>query len=177
MRPPSIVSYAFRLPVPRPMAFDLLSEPLYLDRLTPDWFRLVPRVAPCRPLRPGSEITYRLRWHGLPFAWTSRITDWREPAFLAYEQRRGPFRYFRHEHSFHDVGGGTEIHDRVLFRMAGGRSVERLVAAPDLRRIFACRARRALPLLRALQAGAGSEARTSRAPWTSAPSSAIERPT
>lgn len=177
MRPPSVVSCTFRLPVPPALAFELLSEPLYLDDLTPGWFRLFPRAMPSRPLRPGSEIVYRLRWRGVPFTWISRITDWREPEFLAYEQLRGPFRHFRHEHVFRAVDGGTEVQDRVLFRIAGGRLPERLIGAPDLRQIFACRARRAPTLLAALQAGTGSGARASRAPWISAPNSASERPT
>lgn len=173
----TLVSHTFHLPVHRPVAFELFSEPRALDQLTPSWFRLEPSAPVPRPLAAGVEIRYRLRWRGLPLGWTSRLTDWREPDFLAYEQARGPFRYFRHEHLFRPVDGGTEIEDRALFRGPGGRLVDRLVVGPELQRIFACRERRARALLRAIQPATGAEAEPSRMPCTSARSSAIERPT
>ena len=153
MRQPSVYTYRFELPVARETLFSLFSEPRYLDLLTPAWFRLHPIGAIPEPLGEGSEISYRLRWRGLPFRWTSRLTDWRHGEFFAYEQERGPYLYFRHEHFFTLVEGGTAVTDRVLFRTPGGLLGDRWVARPDLRRIFATRQRRALPLLRALAVG------------------------
>lgn len=139
----SAYRHVFRLPAEREALFELFSDPRLLDTLTPPWFRLRPLGELPRRLRAGSEISYRLRWRGVPLRWTSRITDWRPPGFFAYEQLRGPFRYFRHEHSFEASGGGTEVVDRVVFRAPGGSLADRLIAGPDLRRIFAFRERQA----------------------------------
>ncbi len=136
-----IRSYAhtFRLPYERGALFDLFSNPRHLDSLTPSWFRLQLLADPPPELTVGSEISYRLRWRGLPLRWTSVVTDWRRPAYLAYEQKQGPYLYFRHDHVFETAGAGTEIVDRVSFRSPGGRLVDRWIVQPELERIFAYR--------------------------------------
>jgi ligand-binding SRPBCC domain-containing protein len=182
-------SHVFSLPFERHEVFALFADPRHLDLLTPPWFRLAPREPlPAKPV-PGVEIRYRLRWRGIPWRWTSLITEWREPDFFAYEQKRGPYRYFRHEHAFTSTTSGTEICDRVLFHGPAGALADRLIALPDLRRIFAYRERIASSVLasqtRALDhlvASGGSRPpahhrRASRMPRTSASSSPIERPT
>ncbi len=140
-------AHTFRLPYERGALFDLFANPRHLDSLTPPWFRLRPLAEPPPELTAGSEIAYRLRWRGLPLRWTSVVTDWRRPAYLAYEQKRGPYLYFRHDHVFESVGDGTEIVDRVFFRSPGGRLVDRWIVQPELERIFAHRERRARALL------------------------------
>lgn len=160
-------AHRFRVPAPRGAVFELFADPRRLDSLTPSWFRLQPTGPLPERLEKGVEIDYRLRWRGLPLRWTSRITDYEEDRFLAYEQKRGPYSYFKHEHLFSDVGPGTEVCDRVFFRTPGGTLFDRFVALPDLRRIFTCRQR--LTHERFVVANC--------IPWTSASSSVIERPT
>lgn len=174
--------HQFDLPVSRRQVFELLSDPDRLDSLTPPWFRLRPRPGAPRRLAEGTEIAYRFRWRGLPLPWVSRITDWREPEFFAYEQQRGPYRFFRHEHTFIATASGARVIDRALFSTHGGRLFDRTLALPDLRRIFAYRERACREWLTSAQpagsAGPGAGAPgASRAPRTSAASSAIERPT
>jgi ligand-binding SRPBCC domain-containing protein len=53
---------------------------------------------------------------------TSRITDWEPPHRLTYEQARGPYRWFRHEHSFETEGDGTRVVDKVIYRAPGGQT-------------------------------------------------------
>jgi len=118
-----------------------------LNKLTPHWFNLEPRPGYSLPLAPGSEVTYRLRWRGLPLSWTSRIVDWEPPHLLTYEQSRGPYRCFRHEHRFEAVAEGTRVIDRVVYRALGGRPIERFLIRPDLARIFRHRERAARRIL------------------------------
>ena len=174
---PASYSHVFRLPVAPATAFELFSNPFHLDSLTPSWFRLLPQKPVPDPLSAGAEITYRLRWRGLPMRWTSRITDWDSPSSFSYEQKVGPYRLFRHEHYFTEVDGGTEIHDHAVFEAPGGNLVNRLIAGPDLRRIFEHRERRALELLDRLQSEGPDPRAARRIPRTRASSSAIERPT
>lgn len=172
----SVVEHEFELPAPRPTAFDLLADPRRLDDLTPSWFRLRPVDSPAR-LGVGAEINYRLRWRRLPLRWTSRIVTWRPPHELAYVQGSGPFVAFRHEHAFAISPAATRIRDRVTFHAPGGRLVDVLLVAPDLRRVLAYRERRAREILREAQAGAPALRGASFMPSTSASSSPIERPT
>lgn len=160
----SSYSYTFRVALDRRTVFQLLAEPRILDRLTPPWFRLRPRTEIPAELEVGTEISYRLRWRGLPFQWTSRITDWVPDEFFAYEQKRGPYRFFRHEHSFTAGKGFTEIRDDVFFRAPGGRLADSLIARPDLRRIFAFRERHLAAVLEELQADTAAGRLASRIP-------------
>lgn len=150
--------HTFRLPVDRRDLFELFADPRYLDRLTPPWFRLLPEGDVSQSLRVGSEISYWLRWRGFRLRWTSLLTDWRAPDYFAYEQKQGPYRFFRHEHFFQDVDGETEVTDRVFFRTPAGALADRLIVRPDLRRIFAFRERHALPVLLALRPASEAEA-------------------
>ena len=52
---------------------------------------------------------------------------------------RGPYRLWHHEHRFSDQNGGTLVADEVQYRVPGGRLINRLFVAPDLRRTFAYR--------------------------------------
>ncbi len=134
----------FHLAAPRGEVFSHLSEPAHLDGLTPAWFRILPREPSPRPLRPGAEIAYRLRWRRLPLAWRSRIVDWQPPAHFTYEQALGPYRRFEHEHVYAEVAsGGTLVIDRVRFALPGWllpRPWWQRRVATDLGRIFEHRA-------------------------------------
>ncbi len=147
MSPPSSYSYVFSLPADVEETFRLFSDPRLLDKLTPSWFELKPTSGFSLPLAPGAEISYRLRWRGLPLRWISRIVDWEPPHLLTYEQVRGPYRSFRHEHRFEEVAGGTRVIDEVVYRASAGRPIELFLIRPDLERIFRHRERVARRIL------------------------------
>ncbi|MDT8436938.1 MAG: SRPBCC family protein [Gemmatimonadota bacterium] len=129
-----------RAPVPEVFAF--LADARNLDALTPAFLRF--RIVTPMPveMRPGLSIDYRLRFRGIPLPWRSEITDWEPHRFFAYEQRRGPYRFWRHEHVFGSTAsGGARTTDRVLWSVAGGPVVRRLVVERHLERIFESRNR------------------------------------
>lgn len=132
-----IVQHSFELPgTSIETVFALFSDPRELDGLTPRWFSLTVN-GPLEPnLRPGSRIDYRFRWRGVPLRWRSLITEYEPPNWLVYEQDRGPFRHFRHEHFFEPTGEGVSVTDRILYSAVGGQWVERRLVEPDLRRIL-----------------------------------------
>jgi ligand-binding SRPBCC domain-containing protein len=98
-------------------------------------------VAAERPLtiQAGTKIDYKLRIHGLPLCWQSLISVWEPPVRFVDEQLRGPYRMWHHEHRFSDENGGTLAADEVHYRVPGGRLVNRLFVAPDLRKVFSYR--------------------------------------
>jgi len=65
---------------------------------------------------PGDTVTWQARHFGVPLRMTSRISEYREPAYFVDEQLRGPFRLWRHEHRFTpDDDGGTLLRDEITF--------------------------------------------------------------
>jgi ligand-binding SRPBCC domain-containing protein len=108
----------------RDRVFDFFSDAFQLEHLTPSWLQF--SVQSPRPIhiREGMQIDYRLRVHGVPMRWQSRIEVWQPPIRFVDVQTRGPYRYWRHEHLFEEVAGGTICRDTVDYvvprRMACG---------------------------------------------------------
>ncbi len=64
----------------------------------------------------GQSVTWRARHFGISWAMTSQITELEEPDRFVDAQLRGPFKTFRHEHSFRAAPDGTEMHDSITFQ-------------------------------------------------------------
>lgn len=122
--------------------FAFFADARNLEELTPPWLRFQIVAPEPVALRAGTRIAYRLRLHGFPLVWESEITTWQPPVRFVDEQYRGPYRRWRHEHTFRDLGDATAVHDRVDYAPRGGRLVNALFVAPDLARIFRYRQRR-----------------------------------
>jgi ligand-binding SRPBCC domain-containing protein len=142
------------LPAPVEPIFEFFSDAYELEAITPPWLQFV--VMHDGPLRItlGAQINYRLRLHGIPLRWQSRISEWDPPRRFVDEQLRGPYRQWRHEHTFEPVDGGTLCRDRVHYRVTGGWLVERLLVRRSLLRIFDYRQRRLEALFQAGTRGA-----------------------
>jgi ligand-binding SRPBCC domain-containing protein len=90
----------------------------------------------------GETVTWRARHFGLWWTLTSRITDVRAPTTFVDEQEAGPFAWFRHEHTFRSVPGGTVMTDDWEHRSPFGRLgrvVDRIVLARYMRRLLETR--------------------------------------
>lgn len=68
----------------------------------------------------GSEVSYRLKLHGVPFQWKSVIQDWSPPFCFTDRQVRGPLKTWIHHHEFKAFGPGTLMRDQVQFRLPLG---------------------------------------------------------
>lgn len=116
-----------------------------LERITPPFLRFRIRRVRGEPFGKDSVIDYRLRLHGLPIHWRTLIEVWEPPRRFVDLQVRGPFRAWRHEHTFEAAGGRTLVTDTVDFDLY----CRRLACTPvlgwlrwieaDLRAIFAYR--------------------------------------
>jgi ligand-binding SRPBCC domain-containing protein len=119
--------------------FAFFSAARNLERLTPDWLRFEVLTPEPIDLREGAVIDYRLRLHGLPLTWRSRIESWKPPHAVVDRQLRGPYRLWHHRHEFTPVAGGTDMHDVVHYGMPlgpAGRIAHALLVRRDLSRIF-----------------------------------------
>jgi ligand-binding SRPBCC domain-containing protein len=118
--------------------FAFFADAVNLERLTPPWLHFSILTPMPVEMRVGLEIAYRITLYGLPMPWRSRIDVWQPGACFVDRQLVGPYRWWRHEHRFEVVPGGTRVVDDVeyapRFAWVSGTLVRR-----NLRRIFAYR--------------------------------------
>ena len=128
------------VPKPRAAVFTFFSDVANLEALTPPWlsFHIVTPLP--IPMQGGTLIDYRLRVHGIPLRWRTRILVWEPEHRFVDEQLRGPYRLWHHEHVFEDVEGGTRMQDRVTYAVWGGALINHLFVRKDVEKIFTYRA-------------------------------------
>jgi ligand-binding SRPBCC domain-containing protein len=131
------------IPVPLEVAFGFFEDPHNLRLITPDWLHF--RISSIRgtPLDVGTTISYRIQWLGLPITWVSRITEFERNRRFVDAQLRGPYRSWRHEHTFEERDGQTVMRDRVHYELplgVLGRIAHRLLVRRQLCAIFDYRA-------------------------------------
>jgi ligand-binding SRPBCC domain-containing protein len=125
-----------RLGAPLAEVFPFFADARNLEALTPPFLRFEILAPGPIEMRVGALIDYRLRVHGLPLRWRSEITAWDPPHLFVDEQRRGPYRLWRHTHRFAADGEATLVEDDVEYAVLGGALVDALLVRRDLDRIF-----------------------------------------
>lgn len=128
------------LPVPREKVFPFFANARNLEAITPPWLNFQILTPGEIPMHVGALIDYKLRVHGLPVRWRTEITGWNPPESFCDEQRRGPYRLWRHTHIFTEKDGGTLCRDRVEYAVLGGLLINKLFVRRDVETIFAYRA-------------------------------------
>lgn len=126
--------------------FPFFADARNLQRITPPWLNFEITSSTPIEMEPGQTIDYRLRVRGAPVRWRSKITEWEPPFRFVDEQVRGPYRVWRHEHIFTARGAQTVCEDKVDYAVWGGSLVNRLLVAPDVKRIFEYRRKRLLEI-------------------------------
>jgi len=148
------------LPRPRDELFEFFADAFNLETITPPTLQFHVVTPGPIDMRVGRLIDYRLRLHGIPIRWRTEITGWEPPFQFVDEQVHGPYRLWRHLHTFREQDGGTLMTDRVEYAVPGGPLVHALAVKGDVRRIFEFRERKMLELFPG--AGAASDAAYSR---------------
>jgi ligand-binding SRPBCC domain-containing protein len=122
---------------PRDEVFPFFADASNLETITPGFLRF--QVLTPRPIemRTGQLIDYHLRVRGVPLRWRSEITAWEPPTRFVDEQRRGPYRWWIHEHTFEEAyDGGTLVRDIVRYGVPGGALAHALFVKRDVIAIF-----------------------------------------
>ena len=129
-----------RLPAPPEEVFPFFEDAWNLEAITPPFLGF--EVTTPRPLemRPGALIDYRLKLHGVPVRWRTRIETFEPPHVFVDMQVSGPYRLWHHTHVFERDGrGGTLMRDRVRYALPLwplGELAHLAFVRRDLRRIF-----------------------------------------
>jgi ligand-binding SRPBCC domain-containing protein len=100
--------------------FDFFSRARNLETLTPPWLRFEVRTPEPIEMRQGTRIEYRLRLHGVPLRWVSRIEEWHPGRGFVDRQVHGPYRLWHHRHEFEPHESGTMVRDIVHYSLAPG---------------------------------------------------------
>ena len=140
-RPPHRVESLVRecvVPASLDHAFAFFADAANLQRITPPWLHFSILTPMPVEMRAGLEIAYRISLYGLPMPWQSRIDLWEPGVSFVDRQIVGPYRWWRHEHRFEVVRGGTRVIDQVDYAPRVGWLSGTLVRR-DLDRIFAYR--------------------------------------
>lgn len=145
--PSHVVEQEIWLAHSREDVFGFFSDARNLEMLTPSFLRFRITKIPEEGLFEGALIEYRLRLHGVPVRWRTRIDRWDPPNAFVDTQLKGPYRLWHHTHEFEELDGGTLVRDVVRYRLpfgALGDLVAGALVARDVAVIFGYRRTRLL---------------------------------
>jgi ligand-binding SRPBCC domain-containing protein len=120
-------------------AFGIFENPYNLAKITPPWLSFQVISKGKVEMRKGAEIDYRIKWLAFPIRWKTIITDYRPPLLFVDEQAKGPYSYWRHQHTFADTGAGVKICDRLEYALPFGvlgRMAHAVIVRKQLRSVF-----------------------------------------
>lgn len=122
-------------------AWNFFSAPANLKAITPSYMDFkITSPHPSDEMYAGMIISYIvrpfLRW---PIHWVTEITHVERDKFFIDEQRIGPYRFWHHQHFFHQVESGVEMVDLVHYALPlgpVGRIMRQLLIKKQLNTIF-----------------------------------------
>jgi ligand-binding SRPBCC domain-containing protein len=146
-----------RLELPLQRAFEFYAEARNLAVITPPWMRFEVTTPGPIEMRSGALIDYRMKVHGVPVRWRTRIAVWEPPLCFVDVQVRGPYALWEHTHTFERAGEhAVVISDRVRYSIPLGLLGQIAHAAfvkRDLKRVFDYRERAVADRLQSESAG------------------------
>ena len=92
--------------MPPESVFPFFADAGNLEAITPGWLGFA--IVSPRPIemRAGALIEYRLRLHGVPVSWLTRIEEWEPGLRFVDAQLTGPYKLWHHTHEFAPDGAG-----------------------------------------------------------------------
>lgn len=128
------------LPISQSHAWDFLSDPKNLKRITPDYmgFEIINGVS--NRMYAGQIIQYVVTpVMGIPVKWVTEITHVDEGNYFVDEQRFGPYSLWHHKHFIKTIEKGVQMIDIIDYKIPLGligRIAHPLLVAPKLNEIF-----------------------------------------
>ena len=99
--------------------FDFFCQAANLQKLTPPDldFKILSDIP--IEMKKGALIDYRIKLYGIPVKWKTEITVWNPPFEFEDTQLKGPYKLWKHNHIFKDLGEKTEMMDIVKYNTKG----------------------------------------------------------
>lgn len=120
--------------------FPFFADVRNLEEITPKRLKFSVMDAPDRALKGSDVVLFRLKVHGIPIKWRSKIVEWDAPNLFTDLQEQGPYSLWRHSHRFEALpGGGTRCFDRVEFKSPFAWFTHLLFVRRDVLGIFSYR--------------------------------------
>jgi ligand-binding SRPBCC domain-containing protein len=118
--------------------FAFFEDPRNLAKITPPEMGFEIKDIQGLPVGVGTRIEYVIRIFGLPQRWVAEIAEYEAGRRFVDVQVKGPYRYWRHEHSFEPLDVYTVMTDQVEYELPFGLAgqVAHVVVARQLQRIF-----------------------------------------
>lgn len=130
------------LPYRKEVVFPFFADAANLEKITPPLLNFAVKSQSTPALGAGTLIEHALKIRGVRVRWRTLIEEWRPPELFVDVQLKGPYRVWRHEHMFEDLGPGVLMRDRVRYRLPlgllGGLVAGSFVRG-DVEKIFAFR--------------------------------------
>jgi len=107
-----------KIPVSIEKAWSFYADPANLQSITPDnmGFHILSQHHG-QGIYAGQIFEYTVKpIAGIPLNWVTEITHVHEPFYFVDEQRKGPYRFWQHQHHFKSIEGGVEMTDIVHYR-------------------------------------------------------------
>jgi ligand-binding SRPBCC domain-containing protein len=111
-----------KMPVTLEEAWKFFSDPNNLLTITPPFLNLKMTNDLYDPeAYPGQIITYWVKpLLGIPLFWMTEITHVAPMKMFVDEQRKGPYKFWHHQHHFRRIEGGVEMTDLVHYQLPFG---------------------------------------------------------
>ncbi|HEX7663963.1 MAG TPA: SRPBCC family protein [Polyangiaceae bacterium] len=108
------------VPRPRSEVFAFFSDAANLERLTPNSLKFRIKTPTPIEMKPGTLIDYEIKLSGVPMKWRTLIEVYEPETRFVDLQLKGPYKLWRHTHTFADAPGGTKMNDRVEYELPLG---------------------------------------------------------
>ncbi|MBK87086.1 MAG: cell division inhibitor [Flavobacteriaceae bacterium] len=129
-----------KLPISANKAWDFLSSPINLKKITPEYMGFNIISGADRKIYPGQIIQYIVTpLFGIKTKWVTEITHVQENKYFVDEQRFGPYALWHHKHFIKPIEGGIEMEDIVDYKIPFGligQLAHPILIKPKLREIF-----------------------------------------
>jgi len=128
------------LPISQKEAWDFLSDPKNLKRITPEYMSFEILSGASDKMYAGQIIQYIVTpVMSIPTKWVTEITHVDEGKYFVDEQRFGPYALWHHKHFIKPIHKGVEMIDIIDYKIPFGilgQLVHPIIVAPKLKEIF-----------------------------------------
>lgn len=125
--------------VSTPDVFEFFSSENNLEKITPPYLQFKVVGKNTEKIEAGTLIDYKLKIHGIPLKWKTKITHFVVNKSFTDVQLSGPYSKWEHQHDFITYKNGTLIKDEVVYKVPMG-FLGKITAGPfvnhDVQNIF-----------------------------------------